>query len=152
VAVYSALEQPHGTGRGSNRYTPVKHGLKPNSLGSNPTCPFCLSTFLGLGFLICRRDKVCSGSAGRTHHETLCGQQAGPDQGRAQSDCMFYITNRCGQNLQQVRSALLVSVKWDNACWYTHFIPALRRQRQADLCEFKGSLIYIPSSRIAKAN
>jgi hypothetical protein len=30
-------------------------------------------------------------------------------------------------------------------------IPALRRQRQADLCEFKACLVYITSSRIAKA-
>ena len=30
-------------------------------------------------------------------------------------------------------------------------IPALRRQRQVDLWEFKGSLVYIESSRAAKA-
>jgi hypothetical protein len=29
--------------------------------------------------------------------------------------------------------------------------PALRKQRQADLCEFKGSLIYRVSSRTARA-
>jgi hypothetical protein len=28
-------------------------------------------------------------------------------------------------------------------------IPALRRQKQADLCEFKASLVYRPSSRTA---
>jgi hypothetical protein len=26
--------------------------------------------------------------------------------------------------------------------WITHLIPALRRQRQVDLCEFKVSLIF----------
>ena len=30
-------------------------------------------------------------------------------------------------------------------------IPALGRQRQADLCEFKASLIYSVSSRTARA-
>ena len=35
--------------------------------------------------------------------------------------------------------------------WYTPLIPALRRQRQADLCEFKSSLIYRASSRAARA-
>ena len=29
--------------------------------------------------------------------------------------------------------------------------PALGRQRQGDLCEFKASLVYIVSSRTAKA-
>lgn len=29
-------------------------------------------------------------------------------------------------------------------------IPALVRQRPADLCEFKASLVYIVSSRIAR--
>jgi hypothetical protein len=31
------------------------------------------------------------------------------------------------------------------------FIPTLRRQRQADLCEFKANLVYKASSRIARA-
>ena len=31
--------------------------------------------------------------------------------------------------------------------WLTPLIPALRRQRQADLCEFKASLVYRASSR-----
>jgi hypothetical protein len=30
-------------------------------------------------------------------------------------------------------------------------VPALRRQRQADLCEFKSSLVYIMSPRTARA-
>jgi hypothetical protein len=30
-------------------------------------------------------------------------------------------------------------------------LPALRRQRQADLCEFKDSLVYRVSSRTARA-
>jgi hypothetical protein len=31
------------------------------------------------------------------------------------------------------------------------FIPALRRKRQVELCEFKASLVYRASSRIARA-
>jgi hypothetical protein len=33
--------------------------------------------------------------------------------------------------------------------WCTPLVPALRRQRQADLCEFKANLVYIASSRPA---
>ena len=33
----------------------------------------------------------------------------------------------------------------------TPSIQALRRQKQADLCEFKASLVYITSSRIVRA-
>ena len=33
----------------------------------------------------------------------------------------------------------------------TPLISALRRQRQADLCDFKVSLVYIVSSRTARA-
>jgi hypothetical protein len=36
----------------------------------------------------------------------------------------------------------------EGICW--SLIPAIRRQRQADLCEFKASLIYRVSSRIAR--
>ena len=31
------------------------------------------------------------------------------------------------------------------------FIPALRRQRETDLCEFEASPVYIESSRTVKA-
>jgi hypothetical protein len=34
--------------------------------------------------------------------------------------------------------------------WRTPIIPALRRQRQADLCEFKASLVYRASFRTDK--
>jgi hypothetical protein len=33
----------------------------------------------------------------------------------------------------------------------TPLIPALRRQRQADLCDFEASLVYRASSRTARA-
>jgi hypothetical protein len=36
-------------------------------------------------------------------------------------------------------------------CWHTPLIPALERQRQVDLCEFKASLVYRVNSRISKA-
>lgn len=74
--------------RDSNRHAQVKHGLKPNSLGSNPSC---LSTFwasvsssVGGG--------GDSSSEGRPHHKTLHGQQAGPDQGTALS-VRLYVLN-----------------------------------------------------------
>ena len=35
--------------------------------------------------------------------------------------------------------------------WYTPLIPALRRWRQADLCEFEASLVYRVRSRTARA-
>ena len=35
--------------------------------------------------------------------------------------------------------------------WPTALIPAFRRQRQVDLCEFKANLVYIVSSRTAGA-
>ena len=34
--------------------------------------------------------------------------------------------------------------------WYTHLIPALGRQRQLDLCEFKTGQIFKESSRTDK--
>lgn len=36
--------------------------------------------------------------------------------------------------------------------WHTPLIPALRRQRQKDLYEFKASLVFRESSRTAKTN
>jgi hypothetical protein len=35
--------------------------------------------------------------------------------------------------------------------WYIPLIPASGRQTQADLCEFKASLVLIASSRTARA-
>ena len=35
--------------------------------------------------------------------------------------------------------------------WHTPLIPTLRRQRQADLCEFEASLVYRVSSRTLSA-
>jgi hypothetical protein len=35
--------------------------------------------------------------------------------------------------------------------WLMPLISALRRQRQEDICEFKVSLVYIVSSRLARA-
>jgi hypothetical protein len=35
--------------------------------------------------------------------------------------------------------------------WLTPLTPAFRRQRQVELCEFKASLVYIVSFRIARA-
>jgi hypothetical protein len=36
------------------------------------------------------------------------------------------------------------SFLWKTAwrCWRVLLLPALRKQRQEDLCEFKGSLVY----------
>jgi hypothetical protein len=35
--------------------------------------------------------------------------------------------------------------------WFMHLIPALRRQRQVDLCDFRVILVYRVSSGTAKA-
>jgi hypothetical protein len=43
---------------------------------------------------------------------------------------------------------LLTSARW---WWHRPLVPALGRQRQADLCEFETSLVYIVSSRTARA-
>lgn len=34
--------------------------------------------------------------------------------------------------------------------WYTPLVPALGRQKQADIYEFEASLVYRPSSKTAK--
>jgi hypothetical protein len=41
--------------------------------------------------------------------------------------------------------------KETHAKWWWPFIPALRRQRQTDLCEFNASLVYRANSRAARA-
>lgn len=43
------------------------------------------------------------------------------------------------------------SIKWDGWWWPMPLTPALQRQRKGDLCEFKASMVYSVSSRIAKA-
>jgi hypothetical protein len=35
--------------------------------------------------------------------------------------------------------------------WHTPLMPVLGRQRLADLCEFEASMVYIGSSRTARA-
>ena len=42
------------------------------------------------------------------------------------------------------------NIKTTSQWWCTPLTPALGRQRQADLCEFKVSLVYRGSSRTAK--
>jgi len=45
-----------------------------------------------------------------------------------------------------------VRLPWVTGLWWpTPLIPELRRQRQAELCEFKASLVYRVNSRTAKA-
>jgi hypothetical protein len=47
------------------------------------------------------------------------------------------------------KSELRFMFIFSQAQWCTPLVPALRRQRQMDLCEFKASLVYIVSSRTA---
>jgi hypothetical protein len=54
------------------------------------------------------------------------------------------------------QSGNLRSFKKDNTTWPWHLMPLIpalgrKRQRQADLCEFKANLVYRVSSRTAKA-
>ena len=44
---------------------------------------------------------------------------------------------------------LILIINWPR--WHIPLVLALRRQRQADLCEFKASLVYRESSRTARA-
>ena len=41
-------------------------------------------------------------------------------------------------------------IKIRQVWWHTPFIPALGRQRQANLCEIKASLVYRVSSRTSR--
>jgi hypothetical protein len=34
--------------------------------------------------------------------------------------------------------------------WYIFLMPTLRRQRKADLCDFKASLVYIVSTKVVR--
>jgi hypothetical protein len=46
----------------------------------------------------------------------------------------------------------LLRVYWPVGQWWCMpLIPVLKRQRKEDLCEFKSSLVYRASSRIARA-
>lgn len=40
----------------------------------------------------------------------------------------------------------IISQAW----WFTPLMPALRRKRQVELCEFKANLVYIVNSREAR--
>ena len=48
---------------------------------------------------------------------------------------------------QSMKRIALLAVCWGS----TPLLPALERQKQADLCEFKASLVYRESSRTARA-
>jgi hypothetical protein len=42
--------------------------------------------------------------------------------------------------------------RWGWGWWLMSLTPALRRQRQEDLCDFEASLVYRASSRTAQRN
>jgi hypothetical protein len=53
--------------------------------------------------------------------------------------------NKRGTNRKRSQSSLICKPE------VVPLIPALRRQRQADLCEFEASLVYRVSSRTSRA-
>ena len=56
------------------------------------------------------------------------------------------IEQRLEGSLNQNKEPLKGAGQW----WRTPSVPALRRQRQAELCEFKASLVYRVSSKTAR--
>jgi hypothetical protein len=61
-----------------------------------------------------------------------------------------YASTRDHEEGKFLRTCDLVS-KPKSILEHTHLVPALRRQRQADLCEFEASLVYILNFRPARA-
>jgi hypothetical protein len=55
------------------------------------------------------------------------------------------------QKVYQLEISPLKRIIQAGRWWCTPFIPALGRQRQADLCEFDASLVYKVSFRTARA-
>jgi hypothetical protein len=46
------------------------------------------------------------------------------------------------------------NIRIDEPCWawcHRNLIPALRRQKQADVCEFENSLVYQENSNVARS-
>ena len=54
-----------------------------------------------------------------------------------------------GEHMERQDSVSLEPQGNHQARWYTPLIPALRRQKQVDLCELEASLVYPVSSRLA---
>jgi len=54
--------------------------------------------------------------------------------------------HRLACNIKNVLEKKCISQTW----WHTPLIPALERQEQVGLCEFKSSLIYITNNRQAR--
>ena len=52
-----------------------------------------------------------------------------------------------GQHETPFKKLTVLAGQW----WHVHLIPSPRRQRHAELCEFKASLVYRARCRIARA-
>jgi hypothetical protein len=104
----------------------------PDDLGSIP------SIYMGLTIV---SNSQFQGVTGTRHAHTLSGLCRHPSRQ----------THAAQTSLQAKHSYISNKNKnFSHEWWHTSSIPALGRQRQADLCEFHASLAYRVSSRTAR--
>jgi hypothetical protein len=73
---------------------------------------------------------------------------------KGRNDVIILKFQKIKKKLKEKKNFYKWHKKWKSGqvvVMHTTLIPALGRQRQVDLCEFKANLVYKASSRIAKA-